>query len=103
MAEDRGCSDHYPALLRMNFEVGMGRKPFKYFRMRQLAPDYVERIQKAWEGEVRGTAMYKLVQKLKRVKASMKDLNKQGFNNLQAEDLKRYYELKNRGKRYSAI
>ncbi|KAL2905499.1 LINE-1 retrotransposable element ORF2 protein [Bienertia sinuspersici] len=88
-----GCSDHCPGLVRMNFEVGMGRKPFKYFRMWQLAPDYIERIKQAWGEEVRGTAMYKIVQKLKRVKASMKELNKQGFNNMQAEDSKSYQEM----------
>ncbi|KAL2922482.1 LINE-1 reverse transcriptase-like protein [Bienertia sinuspersici] len=88
-----GCSDHCPGLVRMNFEVVMGRKPFKYFRMWQLAPDYTERIKHAWGEELRGTAMYKIVQKLKRVKASMKDLNKQGFNNMQAEDSKRYQEM----------
>ncbi|KAL2904979.1 LINE-1 retrotransposable element ORF2 protein [Bienertia sinuspersici] len=88
-----GCSDHCPGLVRMNFEVGMGRKPFKYFRMWQLAPDYTERIKHAWGEELRGTVMYKIVQKLKRVKASMKELNKQGFNNMQAEDSKRYQEM----------
>ncbi|KAL2927668.1 LINE-1 retrotransposable element ORF2 protein [Bienertia sinuspersici] len=88
-----GCSDHCPGLVRMNFEVGIGRKPFEYFRMWQLAPDYAERVKQAWGEGVRGTAMYKLVQKLKRVKASMKDLNKQGFNNMQAEDSKRYQEM----------
>ncbi|KAL2921807.1 Aspartyl/glutamyl-tRNA(Asn/Gln) amidotransferase subunit B [Bienertia sinuspersici] len=88
-----GCLDHCLGLLRINFEVGMGRKPFKYFRMWKLAPDYVDIIKKAWGEEVRGTVMYKLVQKLKRVKASMKELNKQGFNNMQAEDSKRYQEM----------
>ncbi|KAL2905400.1 LINE-1 retrotransposable element ORF2 protein [Bienertia sinuspersici] len=88
-----GCSDHCPGLIRMNFDVGMGRKPFKYFKMWQLAPDYTERIKKAWGTEIRGTAMYKIVQKLKKVKASMKDLNKHGFNDMQAEDSKRYQEM----------
>ncbi|KAL2901089.1 LINE-1 retrotransposable element ORF2 protein [Bienertia sinuspersici] len=88
-----GCSDHCPALLRMNFEVGKGRKPFKYFQMWQQAPDYSQRIQQAWEGEIRGTAMFKVIQKLKRVKTSLKELNQKGFNNLQAEDTKTYQEL----------
>ncbi|KAL2901192.1 LINE-1 retrotransposable element ORF2 protein [Bienertia sinuspersici] len=52
-----GCSDHCPAILRMNFEVGKGRKPFKYFQMWQQAPDYYQRVQQAWEVEIRGTAM----------------------------------------------
>ncbi|KAL2901248.1 LINE-1 retrotransposable element ORF2 protein [Bienertia sinuspersici] len=37
--------------------------------------------------------MYKVVQKLKRVKANMKELNKQGFNNIQAEDSRTHQEL----------
>ncbi|KAL2942686.1 hypothetical protein RDABS01_031035 [Bienertia sinuspersici] len=88
-----GCSDHCPALLRMNFDVGKGRKPFKYFQMWQQAPDYSQRIQQAEEGEIRGTAMFKVIQKLKRVKTSLKELNQKGFNNLQAEDTKTYQEL----------
>ncbi|KAL2900803.1 Glutamyl-tRNA reductase, partial [Bienertia sinuspersici] len=68
-------------------------KPFKYFKMWQLTPDYTERIKKAWGVEMRGTAMYKIVQKLKKVKASMKELNKHGFNDMQAEDSKRYQEM----------
>ncbi|KAL2930019.1 LINE-1 retrotransposable element ORF2 protein [Bienertia sinuspersici] len=88
-----GCSDHCPALLRMNFEVGKGRKPFKYFQMWQQAPNYSQRIQQAWEGEVKGTAMFQVTQKLKRVKTSLKELNKKGFNNLQAEETRTYQEM----------
>ncbi|KAL2925388.1 Centromere protein I [Bienertia sinuspersici] len=96
MAEDRVWSKLDRIMANdewMNFDVGMGRKPFKYFKMWQLAPDYTERIKKAWGTEMRGTAMYKIVQKLKKVKASMKDLNKHGFNDMQAEDSKRYQEM----------
>ncbi|KAL2943893.1 LINE-1 retrotransposable element ORF2 protein [Bienertia sinuspersici] len=88
-----GCSDHWPAILRMNSEVGKGRKPFKYFQMWQQAPDYYQRVQQAWEVEIRGTAMFKVSQKLKKVKNSLKELNKMGFNNLQAEDTRTYQEL----------
>ncbi|KAL2923281.1 hypothetical protein RDABS01_014772 [Bienertia sinuspersici] len=88
-----GCSDHFPALLRMNFDVGKGRKPFKYFQMWQQAPDYSQRIQQAWEGEVKGTAIFQVTQKLKRVKNSPKELNKQDFNNLQAEETRTYQEM----------
>ncbi|KAL2924546.1 C-Jun-amino-terminal kinase-interacting protein 4 [Bienertia sinuspersici] len=44
-----GCSDHCPALLRMNQGEGNGKKPFKYFRMWQQASDYKSRIKDAWE------------------------------------------------------
>ncbi|KAL2938007.1 LINE-1 retrotransposable element ORF2 protein [Bienertia sinuspersici] len=50
-----------------------------------------ERIGSA--GGIRGTAMFKVIQKLKRVKTSLKELNKKGFNNLQAEDTKSYQGL----------
>ncbi|KAL2929363.1 LINE-1 retrotransposable element ORF2 protein [Bienertia sinuspersici] len=38
-------------------------------------------------------AMFKVSQKLKKVKNSLKELNKMGFNNLQAEDTRTYQEL----------
>ncbi|KAL2934372.1 putative ciliary rootlet coiled-coil protein-like 2 protein [Bienertia sinuspersici] len=37
--------------------------------------------------------MFQVTQKLKRVKTSLKELNKQGFNNLQAEETKTYQEM----------
>ncbi|KAL2898189.1 60 kDa chaperonin 1 [Bienertia sinuspersici] len=63
-----GCSDHSPALLRMNQGEGSGKKPFKYYRMWQQASDYKVRVKAAWESNIQGTAMFNLVQKMKRYK-----------------------------------
>ncbi|KAL2893980.1 LINE-1 retrotransposable element ORF2 protein [Bienertia sinuspersici] len=88
-----GCSDHCPALLRMNQGEGNGKKPFKYFRMWQQASDYKSRIKDAWEGNTQGTAMFNLVKKMKRVKETLKSLNKNGFCSVQAAERLAYQQL----------
>ncbi|KAL2929780.1 Isopentenyl-diphosphate delta-isomerase [Bienertia sinuspersici] len=88
-----GCSDHSPALLRMNQGEGSGKKPFKYYRMWQQASDYKVRVEAAWESTIQGTAMFNLVQKLKRVKETLKALNKIGFCSVQAAERSAYQQL----------
>ncbi|KAL2930341.1 LINE-1 retrotransposable element ORF2 protein [Bienertia sinuspersici] len=89
----KGCSDHSPALLRMNQGEGNGKKPFKYFRMWQQASDYKSRVKDAWKGNTQGTAMFNLVQKMKRVKETLKTLNKSGFCSVQAAERLAYQQL----------
>ncbi|KAL2939048.1 Disulfide bond formation protein B [Bienertia sinuspersici] len=88
-----GCSDHNPALLRMEQGEESGKKPFKYFRMWQQASDYKERVRAASTGNLQGAAMFKLVQKMKRVKESLKALNKVGFCLVQAAEKRAFQQL----------
>ncbi|KAL2899949.1 Histidinol-phosphate aminotransferase [Bienertia sinuspersici] len=88
-----GVSDHCPAVIRMGDGQAYGQKPFKYFRMWSQAPDYKERVKRAWLWEGQGTDMYSLTRRLKQMKKELKDLNKHGFNSIQAAEIKAYQEL----------
>ncbi|KAL2937663.1 Beta-galactosidase BgaA [Bienertia sinuspersici] len=61
--------------------------------IRQSAPGYKERVHKAWHTNVEGTAMFKVVQKLKSVKSMLKDLNRYGYSNIKAEAAKAHHHL----------
>ncbi|KAL2942811.1 Uncharacterized protein RDABS01_031160, partial [Bienertia sinuspersici] len=76
-----GCSDHSPALLRMN--QGEGNASY----------DYKVRVEAAWESNIQGTAMFNLVQKLKRVKETLEALNKVDFCSVQAAERSAYQQL----------
>ncbi|XP_062081089.1 uncharacterized protein LOC133785891 [Humulus lupulus] len=73
---NEGSFDHCPALLQVYPEVRSGRKPFRYFRMWQKAPGFLEKLREVWQDQVYGAPMFKLVQKLRKFKGKLKDLNK---------------------------
>lgn len=47
----------------------------------------------AWSNPVQGTKMFQFVKKLKMVKAALKDLNKEGFHDIQAAELKACHDM----------
>ena len=57
------------------------------------ATQYKELIRDAWSNNVQGTNMFTVLKKLKNVKVVMKEPNKQGFNDLQASELKAYRRM----------
>ncbi|KAL2937482.1 Dapdiamide synthesis protein DdaD [Bienertia sinuspersici] len=57
------------------------------------APDYKERVNRAWHWKGQGTEIYRLTRRLKQVKKELKDLNKNGFSSIQAASTKAYQEL----------
>ncbi|KAL2935005.1 Carbamoyl-phosphate synthase large chain [Bienertia sinuspersici] len=52
-----------------------------------------ERVTKVWQTNIIGTAKFRVVQKLKIVKGSLKKLNKTGFSDIQAAVIKAYQQL----------
>ncbi|KAF4355778.1 hypothetical protein F8388_015262 [Cannabis sativa] len=58
--------DHSPILVTIYEDRSYGRKPFRYFNMWKLAPEYDEFASKAWKEESRGSKMFSIVQKLRR-------------------------------------
>ena len=80
-----GLSDHCPLITSLNIRsVPMRRKvfPFKFFNFWADHPAFLEIVKDAWESYVYGTPMYRLAQKLKRVKASLKSFNLHFFGKL---------------------
>lgn len=100
----KGLFDHSPMLLKVHKEVIRRSCPFRYYRMWSSAPDFQSKVKKAWEANVRGSAIICIVQRLKNVKHEMTMLNKEGFCEIQIADAKAYDELlicqKNLHKRY---
>ena len=80
-----GLSDHCPLVTSLNIRPVLERRknfPFKFFNFWADHPTFLEIVKEAWTSDVLGTPMYKLTQKLKRVKASLKAFNFHSFGKL---------------------
>uniref|UniRef100_A0A803NJZ6 Reverse transcriptase domain-containing protein n=1 Tax=Cannabis sativa TaxID=3483 RepID=A0A803NJZ6_CANSA len=81
---NEGTFDHTPAILSLHPRWRSGKKPFKYFRMWSSHPNYFNKVSEVWHKEMRGTRMYQLIRKLKELKATLKEINREGFSDVQA-------------------
>lgn len=61
-----GISHHSPLIFKSN--EGHIRTPFRYFNYWAKLPGFARLIQEAWAAGVRGTPLYRVVTKIKRVK-----------------------------------
>ena len=80
-----GLSDHCPLVTNLNFKPDPGNRkyyPFKFFNFWADHPDFLGLVKEAWDSDVRGTPMYRLTRKLKRVKAILKAFNFHSFGKL---------------------
>lgn len=57
------------------------------------AGNFCDLVEGSWKDDVSGTPMYQLVQKLKRLKPILKQLNKDGYSDIQVRETKAYQEL----------
>uniref|UniRef100_A0A2N9FNM3 Reverse transcriptase domain-containing protein n=1 Tax=Fagus sylvatica TaxID=28930 RepID=A0A2N9FNM3_FAGSY len=71
-----GVSDHSPALISFRNRKNFGPKPFKFFNYWCEHHDFESWIAKAWEGDARGTPMFRLYSKLKATKTKLRSVNK---------------------------
>ncbi|XP_056690351.1 uncharacterized protein [Spinacia oleracea] len=85
--------DHSPGLLTVYPRNSGGKKPFKYFTMWRNAPDFNTIVQEQWNIQIQGSKMFTVVTKLKKVKAALKELNRAGFSDVHAADLKAHHEM----------
>ena len=84
-----GDFDHSPALLTLYNHGRGGKRPFRYYTiMWKASPQYDQLVRQAWSTPIQGSNMFQVVQKLKKVKTVLKELNKNGFTEVQVEDLK---------------
>uniref|UniRef100_A0A803PID8 Uncharacterized protein n=1 Tax=Cannabis sativa TaxID=3483 RepID=A0A803PID8_CANSA len=85
---NEGIFDHSPVVLMVHNKVVTGRKPFKYYRMWENHPTYLELVKKTWQqGHFAGTKMYRVITKLKALKKAFKELNSQFFCDIQAQEI----------------
>ncbi|XP_056691786.1 uncharacterized protein [Spinacia oleracea] len=88
-----GEFDHSPGLLTLYPRVAGGKKLFRYYTMWKTAPNFNAIIQDVWSEQINGSKMYVLVSKLKKIKLALKELNKIGFTDIQAADIKAHQLL----------
>ena len=80
-----GLSDHCPLVTSLNVNPTPERRkniPFKIFNFWANHPAFLGIVKEAWDRGVHGTPMFRLSQKLKRVKASLKMFNSHSFGKL---------------------
>ncbi|CAE6196409.1 unnamed protein product [Arabidopsis arenosa] len=79
-----GDSDHAPALVSLSSTIERSKKAFKYFSFLSTHHRYKEVIRTAWHQEVSvGCKLFTFGQKMKKVKAACRELNREGFGNIQ--------------------
>uniref|UniRef100_A0A803QHQ4 Reverse transcriptase zinc-binding domain-containing protein n=1 Tax=Cannabis sativa TaxID=3483 RepID=A0A803QHQ4_CANSA len=90
---NEGIFDHSPGVITIHLIASTGKKPFKYFRMWRSHTKYESLLRECWSRNLNGSPMFQLVSKLKQFKLMLKELNKEGFNNLQAIVTRYQHEL----------
>ncbi|XP_074315359.1 uncharacterized protein LOC141651553 [Silene latifolia] len=79
-----GTFDHCPCIISYGMSGGNGhKKPFKFFNMWTKVPEFHSILEKGWDLTVSGTAMFKVVTKLKILKPLLKNLNRDMFSDIE--------------------
>ncbi|XP_074288833.1 uncharacterized protein LOC141613985 [Silene latifolia] len=78
-----GTFDHTPCLVQPTMHDDKRTRPFKYFNMWSLAPNFKEIVQNGRHCDQNGTKMYELAKKLKNLKHCLKTLNKEQFSDIE--------------------
>ncbi|XP_010687526.1 uncharacterized protein LOC104901634 [Beta vulgaris subsp. vulgaris] len=87
---NEGEFDHTLVMLTIHPGLSGGKNPFKYFTMWRSSPKFLEIIRRNWRVEVQGTRMFQVLKKLKNIKVDLRRLNKEGYSDIQAADVKEY-------------
>ncbi|XP_074305135.1 uncharacterized protein LOC141640143 [Silene latifolia] len=78
-----GMFDHCPGLIYLEEERQNKGSAFKYYNMWSLAPSYNDIVRTAWQQPVQGTPMFRVVQKLRGLKAGLRMLNREHFADIE--------------------
>ncbi|XP_021837039.1 uncharacterized protein [Spinacia oleracea] len=88
----KGEFDHSPLLLCFHKNDNL-KRPFIFFNMWANVENFIDVVQTNWEKPVFGCTMYRILQRLKWLKVDLKQMNKEGFSNVEAENTKLYSNL----------
>ncbi|XP_016433077.2 uncharacterized protein LOC107759612 [Nicotiana tabacum] len=78
-----GLFDHSPAMINWENENQRINRPFKYFNIWSMDPEFKNKVGDRWIIKIRGTKMYQLVGKLNRLKRVLKHLNINKFSDIE--------------------
>ncbi|XP_074296989.1 uncharacterized protein LOC141627656 [Silene latifolia] len=81
--QPEGSFDHCPCLVSCGGECQGRRKPFKFFNMWTKVPDFQSIVLTGWNNVINGTAMFRIVKKLKLLKSDLKGLNRGLFSDIE--------------------
>ncbi|XP_056695410.1 uncharacterized protein [Spinacia oleracea] len=84
-----GMFDHCPMVLK-SYNDNPIRRPFRFYNMWTCADKFIEVVQCNWNKHVHGCHMFRILQRLKWLKLDLKLLNKEGFNDVEANDVRTY-------------
>lgn len=71
-----GLSDHFPAILFSGLVMPKIHKPFQFFNFIQNVDGFVHTLISAWECSVVGDPLFVLLEKLRRAKKAICELNR---------------------------
>ena len=69
------------------------RRPFRFYNMWTCADKFFEVVHSNWLKQVHGCHMFRVLQRLKWLKVDLKLLNKEGFNDVEANDVRTCADL----------
>lgn len=72
--------------MNLDDENMIGKKLFRYYNMWSLAEGFIKKVRTSWEGFIYGVFMYCLVMKLKRLRSVLRQINAEGFLNIETEE-----------------
>ncbi|KAG7588718.1 Reverse transcriptase zinc-binding domain [Arabidopsis suecica] len=79
-----GDSDHAPCIINLDTQPERSKKTFRYFSFISTHPTFLSAMSAAWDSQILvGSAMFSLGEHLKAAKKCCKELNRQGFGNIQ--------------------
>ncbi|XP_074267229.1 uncharacterized protein LOC141590547 [Silene latifolia] len=78
-----GLFYHCPCVINFTMASTKRQKSFKYFNMWALADNFEDVVSTGWQAEIQGTPMYRVTKKLKGLKHSLKQLNREQFSDIE--------------------
>ncbi|XP_018629838.2 uncharacterized protein [Nicotiana tomentosiformis] len=78
----KGISDHSPVSISLLNLKNNRYKAFKYCNTWSQHPQFLVKVEEVWKQSLEGHMMYQVVSKMRSLKNSLKDLNKQYFRNI---------------------
>ncbi|KAL7197307.1 hypothetical protein ACSBR2_019903 [Camellia fascicularis] len=75
-------SDHSPAVVTVTEKVSSFKKPFKFFDFWAKHDEFIPSVTSVWNQYIHGVPMFRVCQKLRKLKPILKALNKKHFSDI---------------------
>ncbi|XP_044500220.1 uncharacterized protein LOC123221430 [Mangifera indica] len=72
-------SDHSPCIVTCGRCEKRRKVPFKFYNMWANHKSFLSIVKEVWKGDIEGSPMFNLINKLKRLKGELRRLNRDGF------------------------